>query len=74
MICLESFFELPKNKRVLRLQNIAPLDKLPKTQAVHIGSAPLHCYLFLAIWRLGLAALEKVYWEDSQKKQDAVTI
>ena len=52
---------------MLRLQNIAPLDKLPKTLAVHFGSAPLHYYLLLAIWRLGLAALRKVYCEGSQK-------
>jgi hypothetical protein len=59
--------ELPKNKRVLHLQNIAPLDKLPKTQAIRIGSAPSHYYLLLAIWRLGLATLKKVYWGVTEK-------
>src|SRR6267154_5708473 len=59
IINLESFFELLKNRRVLRLQNISPLDKLPKTQVVHIESAPLHYYPLRAILCLGLAALRK---------------
>jgi hypothetical protein len=55
--------------RVLHLQNIAPLDKLPKTQAVHIGSAPLHSCLLLAIRGLSLASIKMVYWEGPEGTQ-----
>jgi len=36
------------------------LDKLPKTWAIHLESAPLHYYLLLAVWRSDSAALKKV--------------
>lgn len=55
--------------RVLHLQNIAPLDKLPKTQAVHIGSVPLHSCLFLAFRGLSLASIKMVYWEGPEGTQ-----
>jgi hypothetical protein len=63
----EEFLQATENKRMLHLQNIAPLDKLPKTLTIYIRSAPLHWHLFLAIWHLCSAALKKVYWEESQK-------
>jgi len=34
---------------------------------IHIGGAPLYYHSLLAVWSLGMAALEKAYWEDSQK-------
>ena len=41
------------------MQNISPLNKLPKTQVVHIKSTPLYYYPLQAILHLGLAALRK---------------
>ena len=69
MVAPQILLELPKNKRMLQLQDIAPQDKLPKAYASHIGGAPLHYYSSLAICHLGFAALKKVYWEGSQKNR-----
>jgi len=77
MLCIvapEILLELPKNKRMLQLQDIAPPDRLPNAYTSHIGSTPLYYYSLLGIWHLDFAALKKVYWEGSQNKQDAVAI
>ena len=59
---------------MLRSQDIALLDKLPKTYVTRIRSSPLHYYPLLGILRLHLATMRQVYWDDSQKKQDAIAI
>ncbi len=67
MISLEILFELPKNKRMLQLKDIAQLDKLQRTWAIHLGGAPIHYYSLLAIWCLDSASPKKVYREYSKK-------
>jgi len=54
------FIGATKNRRMLCLQDIVPLDKLPKTWAIHLESVPLHYYPLLAVWWSDLAALKKV--------------
>jgi len=59
---------------MLQSQDIALLDKLPKIYVTLIRSSPLHYYPLLGILCLHLAAMRQVYWDDSQKKQDAIAI
>ena len=67
IIGLETLSKLLKNNKMLRLQDIAWLDELPKIWAIYSRGTPLRWYALLAIWNLDSVRSKESLWGGPSK-------